>query len=72
MPVGPSGVYGAQARVASPASDAGLGFGVSAGAEVSLSQDGTPSRIAGILILSGGVLALLRMSGFRFNVGVSS
>lgn len=50
--------------------DYGLGIGASGRASVQI--DGTPSRVAGLLLLSGGVLAALRLAGFRFNVGVSS
>jgi hypothetical protein len=69
MPVGPGTVY-SESRP--HAGGPGVGFDVSAGAELSLTRDGTPSRVAGILILSGAALAILRLSGFRFNVGVSS
>jgi hypothetical protein len=63
MPVGPGTVY-SESRP--HAGGPGVGFDVSAGAELSL------TRVAGILILSGAALAILRLSGFRFNVGVSS
>lgn len=48
------------------------GVGVGASAYGGVSVDGTPSRVAGILLLAGGVLAALRLAGFRFNVGVTS
>jgi hypothetical protein len=70
MPVGPGATY--MTRGPAVNTDAGLGLGVQAGAELSVTRDGTPSRVAGIVLLAGGVLAILRLSGFRFNVGVSS
>ena len=69
MPLGPGPVYDTSRPAAG---GPGVGFDVQAGAELSLTRDGTPSRIAGILLIAGGALAVLRLSGFRFNVGVSS
>ena len=39
---------------------------------VSASIDGTPSKVAGLLLISGATLVALKMAGFRFNVGVSN
>lgn len=71
MPVVPSATYAtaypARGAVVDP--DADLGFGFSAGLTT---RDGTPARVAGILLLSAGVLAALKIAGWRFNVAVSS
>lgn len=69
MPVGPGATY--MTRGAIGQTDAGLGLDVQAGAELSVGRDGTPSRVAGILLIAGATLAALRLAGFRFNVGVS-
>lgn len=50
---------------------------IGAGVEVSgglglVVRDGTPPRIAGLLIGSAALLAALKLLGFRFNVGVST
>lgn len=49
-----------------------FGLGIGASGRGSIQIDGTPSRVAGLLLVAGGVLAALRLAGFRFNVGVSS
>lgn len=69
MPVGPGTVY-SDSRPSG--GGPGVGFDVQAGADLSLTRDGTPSRVAGVVILAGAVLGIMRLSGFRFNVGVSS
>lgn len=48
------------------------GVGVGAGGYAGVNIDGTPSRVAGILLLAGAALAAMRLAGFRFNVGVTS
>lgn len=70
MPVGPT--YGTAPFVRTDPGTTGVGFGIQAGADVALSRDGTPSRVAGVLLIAGAALAALRFSGIRFNVGVSS
>lgn len=52
--------------------DHGVGIGASAYGSGGVTIDGTPSRVAGLLLVAGGVLAALRVAGFRFNVGVTS
>lgn len=69
MPVGPS-TYGAAYPQRSVTADTS-GFGVDLGAGVTFVNDGTPSRVAGVLLVAGGTLAALKLLGFRFNVGVS-
>lgn len=71
MPAGQAIAYGYGAPVGGPAAGE-LGVGVTAGAELAINRDGTPSRVAGILLLSAAGLAALKLAGFRFNVGVSS
>jgi hypothetical protein len=71
MPVAPTG-YAAPYPARTAVAGNEMGIGVTAGAEVAFTRDGTPSRIAGILLLSAATLAALKLLGFRFNVGVSS
>ena len=48
------------------------GVGAQVGAGVNFRVDGTPPRVATMVILAGAVLAVLKVSGFRFNVGVAN
>lgn len=74
MPVAPTAgapsPYGYRSAVADP--NTGLGVEFSAGAGASVTRDGTPSRVAGTLLVAGATLAVLKLLGFRFNVGVTS
>lgn len=71
MPVGPTNSY-APSPVRTPIAGSDVGLGAGVGIEASATIDGTPSRVAGVLLLAGAVLAALKIAGFRFNVGVSS
>lgn len=71
MPVSPATSYGTQYPMRAVNSDPN-GIGVEFSAGVSATRDGTPSRVAGALLIAGATLAALKLLGFRFNVGVSS
>lgn len=47
-------------------------YGVTGSANVKVGVDGTPSRVAAVLLGSGAVLAAMKLLGFRFNVGITS
>lgn len=44
------------------------GVGVGGTAALNVAIDGTPSRVAGLLVGAGVGLALLKFAGFRFSV----
>lgn len=72
MPVAPTVNYATPPGVRSGMADPNTGLGVEFSAGVQATHDGTPSRVAGMLLVSGALLAALKLLGFRFNVGVSS
>lgn len=47
-------------------------YGVTGAANVRVGIDGTPSRVAAVLLGSGAVLAAMKLLGFRFNVGITN
>lgn len=65
---GSGGAGTRQMRAADNSPKAGVGLG----ADINVAVDGTPPRVAGIIILSGALLAALKLLGWRFNVGVSN
>lgn len=72
MPVAPTAGYGTPFGYRSAVADPNTGLGVEFSAGVSTTRDGTPSRVAGTLLVAGATLAVLKLLGFRFNVGVTS
>jgi hypothetical protein len=48
------------------------GVGAEVGVHANVGAGLVPTRVATILVAAGGVLFLLKVTGFRFNVGVVS
>jgi hypothetical protein len=76
MPVGPTAyaapmAYQEPLRTPSPERQTGIGLAASGQVGATVGGEATHSRVAGMLLIAGGVLAALKLMGFRFNVGVS-